>query len=359
MVFDRALRRELTQTAVAVFVALFAILLTTQLVRLLNEAAGGRVAAEAVVALLGFAALNYLPTVLALTLFIAVLLTLSRSYRDSEMVVWFSSGVPLTAWVRPIIRFAIPVVLAAGLISLFLTPWANYQSLQYREVMTRRGDGTPASPGVFRESASGDRVVFVEAVDDAVSQVRNVFVSSVRNGRLGVVVAAQGQQELAASGDRLLVLENGRRYEVASGSPEIQMIEFDRYRMRVETKEVRGTERTPRTMTTAELLTSSEPPAQAELLWRIGLPITAMVLSLLAIPLSFVNPRAGRSANLLFALFAFVTYLNLLSISQAWVAQARIPFALGWWLVHVVMMVALLILFLHRLRVYSIFRAWR
>ena len=102
MIFQRAIRREFTHSAAGVFVALFAILLTTQLIRLLGQAAQGSIAPEAVVALLGFAALNYVPTLLSLASFIAILLSLSRSYRDSEMVVWFSSGLSLAAWVRPV-----------------------------------------------------------------------------------------------------------------------------------------------------------------------------------------------------------------------------------------------------------------
>ena len=110
MIFHRAALREFTQTAVAVFVALFAILLTTQLIRLLGQAAGGKIASEAVVALLGFGALSYLPVILSLTVFVAILLTLSRAYRDSEMVVWFSAGLSLTAWVRPVLRFSLPII---------------------------------------------------------------------------------------------------------------------------------------------------------------------------------------------------------------------------------------------------------
>lgn len=122
---------------------------------------------------------------------------------------------------------------------------------------------------------------------------------------------------------------------------------------------MRGAEKTPRSTPTSELLGTSEPTARAELLWRLGMPIAALVLSLLAIPLSFVNPRAGRSANLVFALLSFVTYLNLLSVSQAWVAQGRLSFAFGWWLVHVFFMALLPLLFLHRIRIYSVFRSWR
>ena len=132
MIFQRAIRREFTQSAAGVFIALFAILLTTQLIRLLGNAAEGSVAPEAVVALLGFSAINYIPTLLSLSSFIAILLALSRSYRDSEMVVWFSSGVSLIAWVRPVLVFILPLVVAIAALSLFVSPWALSKSAEYR-----------------------------------------------------------------------------------------------------------------------------------------------------------------------------------------------------------------------------------
>ncbi|HNQ76720.1 MAG TPA: LptF/LptG family permease, partial [Pseudothauera hydrothermalis] len=110
MIFRSALQREFAHSAAAVFVALFAILLTTVLIRMLGDAAGGKVPPDAVLALIGFGALARLPVVLSLAVFIAVLLSLSRAYKDSEMVVWFASGLPLTAWVRPVLRFALPLV---------------------------------------------------------------------------------------------------------------------------------------------------------------------------------------------------------------------------------------------------------
>jgi lipopolysaccharide export system permease protein len=79
-------------------------------------------------------------------------------------------------------------------------------------------------------------------------------------------------------------------------------------------------------------------------------PISAAVLVLLAIPMSFVNPRAGRSANLLFALFTYIVYSNLLSVSQARVAQGRMEFGIGLWLVHAAMVALLLFMFARRMQ---------
>lgn len=359
MIFRRAAQREFVSTAAGIFVALFAILITTQSIRLLSQAAGGRLASEAVVALLGFAALNYLPVVLSLTVFIAILLSLSRTYRDSEMTVWFSSGLPLTAWVGPVLRFAVPIVLLIALLSLFLSPWAVGKSLQLRERLQSRDDVAQVSPGSFRESSAAERVFFVEAIAEDASRVRNVFVSSVQHGRLGVMVAEQGYTETAANGDRFLVLLNGRRYEGAAGTPDYRAMEFVRYAVRIEAREGREVKESPKSAKLISLLRDPSGPNQGELLWRVGIPLSALSLALLAIPLSFVNPRAGRANNLILAILVYMTYSNMIGLCQAWVAQGRLPFSVGFWVVHVLMFVLMIVLFHRRMAIYSWLRLRR
>jgi len=334
VIFRRALLREFGNLALAVFATLFAITLTTQLIRLLGQAAIGKVLSEGVVALLGFSALNYLPVLLSLTLFITVLMTLSRSYRESEMVIWFGSGLSLLAWIRPVLLFAAPLVALVAVLSLFLSPWAIGRAEEYRRQMNLQDDVSRVAPGVFREAGSADRVFFVEEIAGDQTNVQNVFIAQMRQGRLGITVSRRGYRESAENGDRFVVLLDGRRYA-----------------MRVETREAQAEEASTKAMSTFGLLQARSNPHLAELLWRIGLPIAAFVLALLAIPLSFVNPRASRSVNLLFALFTYMIYANLLSIVQAWVSQGRLAFNTGWWVVHAGMLGVLALLFYRRLRV--------
>ena len=124
MIFHKTLLREMTGTALATFLVLLGIVITTQLVRLLALVAGGSITSTSVIALLGFTLIGFLPTLLSLTLFIAVLMTLSRAYRDSEMVVWFSCGVSLTRWITPVLMFTLPLVLTIAALALGLSPWA-------------------------------------------------------------------------------------------------------------------------------------------------------------------------------------------------------------------------------------------
>lgn len=362
MIYRRAVQREFAQTALVVFVALFSILMTTQLIRLLGQAAGGRVAPEAVMALLGFGALGYLPVLLSLTLFVSVLMTLSRMYRDSEMVVWFSSGLSLRNWISPVLRFAIPIILSILALSMYLAPWAQSKSGEMRQRMDQRDDVSKVSPGVFRESSSGDRIFFVEGVSGAQSgngQVKNVFMNSIQHGRIGIMAAASGHVEQAPNGDRFVVLDNGHRYEGMPGTPEYRVMQFERYALRTETRESRGVEMSPRALSLHHLLREPTPDNLGELLWRVGVPVSAAILALLAIPLSFVNPRAGRANNLIFAVLAFMIYSNLISLCQAWVARGKLPFELAVWVVHVVMLFVLLLMFWRRLSLFSWSRLWR
>jgi len=357
MIFRRAFQREFSQAAAGVFVALFAILISVVLIRLLGQAAGGRVPPDAVLALIGFGALTELPIVLTLTVFIAVLLPLSRSYRDSEMVVWFASGLPLTAFIRPVLNFAVPIVICIGAVTLFVAPWAHLQSAEYQARLENRDDASRVAPGVFRESAGAQRVFFVEMGAGAGGKVRNVFVSTEEEGRLGIIVSAEGSLHTDANGDRFVVLEKGRRYEGTPGTAKYRVMEFDRYSVLIEERKVEGQTLRTRTRATSELLAQPTQRNLGELLGRIGVPVAALLLALMAIPLSFVNPRAGRATNLFLAVLTYLVYSNAISVFQAWVSQERLRFEVAVWLPHVVVLALLAIMFYRRLAVSPFWRA--
>jgi lipopolysaccharide export system permease protein len=357
MIFIRTLLREFANLATAVFLTLFLIAITTRLIRLLGHAAGGKIPSDAVVAFLGFSALGVLPVLLSLTLFITVLLALNRAWRDSEMVIWFSSGLSLAAWMRPVLIFAAPLVLVIAALSLVIAPWSVQMAEQYRSRLDSRDDLSRVEAGTFGESRSRERVFFVESVAGDKASVQNVFVNSVQHRRTGVMMSERGFTEYAPNGDRFLVMLAGRRYEGVPGDADFSIVEYDRYAMRIQTKEGDEPEATHKSLSTLGLIENPTRSNLGELLWRIGIPLSALILALLAVPLSFVNPRAGRSVNLLFALLTYMVYSNLLSVSQARVAQGKLAFSTGWWLVHAVMFLVLLALFARRLAPY--WRFWR
>jgi lipopolysaccharide export system permease protein len=352
MIFQRALRRELASAAGATFTVLFTIFVTWTLISILGKAAGGKVASADVVALIVFAVLNYLPTILILTSFISVLMAVTRSYRDSEMVVWFASGQSLVRWIAPVLTFGLPLVLLVAALSLVATPWAQLKRNEFVERFEKREDLKKVSPGQFKESTTSNRVFFVEGSAGSANAVQNVFVNSVEPTGTAVVVAKEGVIEGDGKGGQFLVLKNGRRYQGVPGQADFQSMEFERYSMRVSTKvPVLGTDLKVDSLSTPALLALSDNFAMAEVLWRIASPITCLVLMLLAIPLGFVNPRAGSSANLILALLIFVTYSNLIKFFEASVKQGKLSFGFAWWPLHLVVALCALGLFAWRLNV--------
>ncbi len=349
MIFQRSLVREFSLIAIAVVGVLLAIILTRLLILMLGRAAGGEILPEAVLGLIAFGVLTYLPILLGIAVFIAVLLALTRSYRDSEMTVWFTSGLSIASWVKPVLQFALPVALICALLSLVLSPWSLAQSQEYQRLLESRDEVSSVTPGIFRESKNSDRVFFVDKLSEGDDVVNNVFVQSMQNDQLGVMVAKKGYIETAANGDRFVVLLNGRRYEGTPGALDYRTVDFEKYLLRIEPREAKRMAPSTKAMTTLELLVERKPEQIAELHWRIALPLAVVIMALFAIPLSFVNPRSGRSWNLIFAVLIYAVYNNLLSIFQAWTASQRIPGWLGLWPVHVTMVAIVALLFYKQL----------
>lgn len=354
MIFQRALRRELLSTAGAVFTTLFTIVITVMLIKILGQAAGGKVNSQDVVALIGFQALNYLPVILILTGFISVLLVVTRSYQDSEMVVWFSAGLSLTRWIRPVLAFGWPLIVLIALLSFIATPWANVQSAAYVERFEKREDIARVSPGNFQESAAANRVFFVEGLSNDSTRVRNIFVSTYNNGKNSIVVAKEGERVRDTDGETVVLMSKGRRYDGMPGQADFQMVEFERYGLLMGQQLPMATnDRPARALTTMALLANRNAINMSELLWRLSLPLMAFTLMLLAVPLSFVNPRAGRSIGLIVALLAYVIYNSTVGIFQASVSQERLSFLAAWWPAHAGVLAVAVAMYFWRLKVNS------
>lgn len=360
MIFRRSLVSELANSAGGVFTVLFSIVLTVGLVRILGQAAGGQIDNRTVFEIVAYTALTNLPPLLALTAFIAVLMTLSRSWLESEMVVWFSTGgLSLLAWIRPVLRFVLPLALVVGTLSLVASPWARAQIEINKERFAKRDDVSKVAPGRFIEGEGGQRVFFVEGVDQADGQVKNVFISQASKGGETVVVAERGVVEVRPNGDRFIVLQSGRRYEGVPGKPEYKVIEFDSYAVRIDAKpDAPLAARRASSLPLATLLADPINLHRGELAWRISWPVATLLLALLAIPLSFANPRAGRSLNLVIAVLIFVLYLNGISVTQSWIQQGRVGFVPGLVGLHGTVLLVIVAFFVRRVWLMRWLPAW-
>jgi lipopolysaccharide export system permease protein len=357
--FKRSVVSEITSHAGVVFSTLLVVWLSVLLVRLLGEAAGGSIGPDVVLGLAAFSTITALPTILSVALFIAVLTTVTRNYRESEMVVWFASGLSLADWLRPVMRVAIPVAALVAVLTLVASPWAYRQIGEYRERFEQRSDLSKVTAGQFGESQDGARVFFAEEPANPGDELGHVFVRAIDPEWLSVLTAASARTETEPNGDRFLVLSAGHRYDLKPGSAEFRMVNFGQYGVRLESKSTTdpaadaraAAERSSKARGTVQLMEDNTTNSWSQVMWRISLPLAALNLAIMAIPLGAVNPRLGRSGDLLIAGLVALLYMNLINLFRAWIGDGRIPFGVGWWLIHAVVLACAALLLLRRLRV--------
>lgn len=332
MLFHSSLRRELARSFGATLLILFTIVITMLLIRTLGQANKGSVNPQEILLVLTYTVLGRLPTVLTLALLIAITSTLSRMYRESEMVIWFSSGRGLSGFLAPLLRFSWPILLVIALMTLFVWPWANQQTDELADRYEKRGDLERIAPGQFQESSGGRRVFFIDKDTSDGKEGRNVFISSTeKDGRETVTSARTGRVQ-DIDGTLYLVLENGQRLEQDPQSKGLKISEFKEYAVQVsDSGAQRGVADSLKSTSTATLIADPSLPHQGELGWRIGLGLTAFNFVFVALALASGNPRSGKSGHLMLMLFAFVLYYNLLNLGQRWVAIGTVslwPFML-------------------------------
>ena len=323
MLFDSTLRRDLARTFGATVVVILTIVLTMMLIRTLGLAATGKAAPQDVVLLLGYTALAHLPTMLALSMFVAIMGTLGRMYRDSEMAIWFSSGVSLTRFIRPVLRTTWPVLLVVMLLSLLVWPWVNERTEELKDQFDRRSNLSRVTPGKFEASADGTRVFFVERNSPDGTDGRNVFIYGRLKNTESVTTSRFGRVDVEDD-NRYLRLGEGQRNEVDLKSAEKTLSQFGDYHVIIGDRLASPTDELPaKARSTMVLLQTPTPEHLGELVWRLGLALAAANMVLLAIGLSAINPRRASNWNLLFALLTFIVYYNLISLSRAWVANGK------------------------------------
>ncbi len=353
MLLDSSLRNEMARHFGASFTVLFSVVLTLLLIRILGQATEGLADPRDLFLLIGLACLSYLQFILGLALFLAVLMSFSRMYRDSEMVIWSGAGAQPGHFFRIALRFSAPVLVVIALLTLVAWPWANRQDYALRERFEQRSDLSRAAPGQFRHSASGTRVFFIAKGANANGLARDIFIRDLEQGR-ETVTLARAATLIQRDGSRYLLLSDGHRYTHTVGQSDYQITGFAQMGVRLSALRgpavsalpgAAGLATTPsREIATTTLALSDNPQWLGELSWRIGVPVSSVLLVLMAIPLAATNPRAGRALQLIVAVLVYLIYLNFLNATQHWIDAGVLHLGSGLLLLHGSALLVLLLL---------------
>lgn len=347
MVIDRYILRETLYTLVAVLLILLVIFISNRFVRYLADVGTGGVSGQAVLTVLGLKTLSALVIILPLGLFIAVLLAFSRLYKDSEMIALAACGISIRRIYRSVIGLALLVAIIVALISFVLAPWAEEQSYRLRDEQQANAMLSSAAPGRFVSLGGMKGTVYFQRVSrDGV--MHQIFAQQQTHSGPVLLTAARGYVRTDDDGRQTIIFEKGYRYEGVPGSSNFRLIKFDEHTLRLDRQTVNPTFRKQRALPTAKLIASREPADIAELQWRASMPLSVLVLSLLAVPISRTSPRQGKYARLFVAVLIYLTYNNLLAVANGWVTRGLLPPWMGMWWVHLVMLFGIWLLFVRQ-----------
>ena len=338
-ILDRYIFREVAITWLGVTMVLLLILLTQQFARVLGDVAKGKLPKNAAFDVIGLSAAQYLTIVVPISLFLAIMLALGRLYRDSEMPAMMACRVGPGGIYRPLLWLIVPLSLGVAWLSIEGAPQALVAIDRVGAEARREADLASIEPGKFTVLGPDQAVVYGERVTPD-GLMEKVFMQRlIGDGVVEVVIAELG--EMVESDDpnvRMLVLHNGRRYEGVPGTLRFRVVEFVEHGIPYRLPSLQPPDPRPRAMKFLDLMRSSELEHVAELQWRIGIPLSTIILAFLAVPLSRAQPRSGRYGRIAIGLLVFIIYLNMLSAAKAWIEQATISPALGIWWVHGVML---------------------
>ena len=351
MIIARYLIKEVAQTLFGVSLVLMIIGLSGQLVGVFSDVAAGILSVNTVMVVLGLKSLKMLLVILPLSLYLSVLMTLSRLYQSNEMAAISACGISQTHILRIILSFAFLFSIIVGIFSLQITPWANGVKQQIDTTAENSNEMEGLVAGRFRETSTGVGVNYVEEINEERSKMGNIFVQQqLENNSELVIRAKKGNREKdQKTGDHFMVLENGVRYEGVPGKLDYTVVEFERHGVRIgesatKTKQLKHT-----ALPTLALLKNKTLVNQAELHSRIAPVILCLLFAALAVPLSQTSARQGRYARLGFGLLVYIIFTNLISVGKTWVVSAKVPAMLGLWWVHGLMLLLVIFLILQQL----------
>jgi len=351
LIIRRYMLKEIGVTFLGVTLLLLLIFISGTFVRILAEAAAGDYPAKVVLSLFALKSVGSMVLVLPISLFLGVMLALGRLYKDSEMVAMTACAIGPEHVLRAVAVIASVIAAAVALLALYVGPWAEEKSHQLLDEAQAKVEIEGIVPGRFNQSEGGDELIYAAAAGKEPGELLDVFAQQSKEGRVTLLTAKSAYPYRdKKSGHRYLMLRDGYRYEGMQGSVEYRTIRFAEHGLLLQTQAVVASKRRRNAIPSETLWASADPGDTAELQWRIATPISALLLALLAVPLSKTNPRSGRFGRLFIGIMLFVIYNNLLSVARSALSKGEVSPWIGMWWPHLLAAVLVYLLYTQQLR---------
>lgn len=344
------LAREILKTSSATLLVLYVILVSNAFGRVLADIADGDVPQQALWPVLFGQSVNLLSMLLPVGLFLGIVFTFGRMYKDHEIVVMNACGIGYRDFYKPVLLATAPFLI----LSVYTSVWLNAQVLTAAQAAIDSEENQHEfqliKPGQFNQSNSGELVFFMESVSEDKLELSDIIINEGGGDSMVIETARSGRREIdEKSGDLFLVIGPGERHEGRAGDNRQKIISFDQHGILLE-KILKKARPEPHSdqMTPQRLLKSKKMKHRIEIRWRVAIPVVLLVLALLAVPLAYIAPRQGRYGKVGAALLVFIVYLNLMAFTRSQIEDEVIPVAVNFWWVHLLFLILTIVLIYRR-----------
>jgi len=342
-IIDKYIAKELLTSFLSVIFVLLIIVLSTEMVHLLRWVTEGIIPTTVFFPYLINSFFEFTVILIPLSLLMGILLAFGRLYHDSEMAAIMSAGIGPMRWYRPLMLVALPITLLLLVLLMFVQPAISHQRALIKAEVRSQVELDTLMVGQFNRANKGGGVLFLESENKKKHQIENVFFQQHRENKSYIDLAASTSSYYDTDGQRYMMMHDGTHYIGNPGEADFKIIKYKDYGIFINKKPVKA-RLSEKTKSVFELWSSTNPLYQAELQWRITIPIATIIVAIMALPLSEVKPRSGRYAKLAAALILYLIYSNLLGVGKTWIMQEKVPVWVGTWWVHVIAIIVTLLL---------------
>lgn len=340
----------------ALFLIIGLVIFGNQVVLIVKESLRHGIPTADLLPLITFNMIRDTPLILSLSLFLAIILTISKLHKNSEAIVMNSLGVGdkhFMVFIQPVV---LPVSIFILLLTTLVAPWSKQQ----KSLIMNRNDNALEFAFIkqkeFQKFKDGNIVFYATKVEDGIESsqqiMEEVFIYALVNGDPVITLAKEAQKYTDLdTNNTYLRLKDGVRYHGFPSDTNKKILNFDLYDLQIvdgERQQDKSNFTQTESQSSIDLFYSDDPRDAAELQWRLSQPLSGFILSFLGVLLGKASPRGEKNLGLLFGVVVFILYNNTLLVAKSLLEHGEISIWIGLWWVHLLMFALILVLYGYR-----------
>ncbi|MDC6455933.1 LPS export ABC transporter permease LptF [Candidatus Pseudothioglobus singularis] len=355
-IISRYLQKNIIVFLVSIFFIISFIVFGNQFVSIVQKSVEHGIPFQELMPIIGFNMLRDLPLIFSLSLFLAIIISISQMYKNSEAIVINSIGIGdkgLIYYIQPIVILSFVLVFV---LTIYVVPWAKQQKSNAEDETVNASEFSFITEGKFESFKNGE-IVFYASESSSINKagqqnLEEIFIYVSNKVSPVIVLASTGIKYTDSTSQSIyLRLKDGVRYEGLPGEINKNILDFDLYDLEIVSAEVQKTLSNFSAIeekTSIDLLIDGGLPANAEMQWRISQPLSILILSFIGVLLGKTSPRTGKGINLLAGIVVFMIYNNGLLVAKNSIERGDLTPFIGLWSIHIIVILLALIFYQFR-----------